>query len=70
LAAPVTSKSTVGDAVFTPIRPVVVSAVAVAEEALTRAAPDTSNDTVGDVVFTPIRPVVTNAVLVDAFELM
>jgi hypothetical protein len=65
---PVTSRGTAGAAVFTPIRPVVVSAVAVAEEALTRAAPVTSKSTVGAAVFTPIRPVVVSAVLVAAPE--
>jgi hypothetical protein len=47
---PDTSKSTVGVAVFTPIRPVVVSAVAVAEEAVIRDTPDTSKFAPGVVV--------------------
>jgi hypothetical protein len=61
--APDTSKATVGVAIFTPIRPVVVSAVAVAEEAVIRDTPDTSKSVPGAAVFTPIRPTVVSAVL-------
>lgn len=61
--APFTSKSDVGVVVFIPIRPLVVSADATAEEAVMFTAPDTSIDTVGDATFTPILPVVVSAVL-------
>ena len=69
-AAPVTSKSTVGAALFTPTRPVVVIAVLADEPQLIRAAPVTSKSTVGAALFTPMRPVVVIAIPVVAVDVI
>jgi hypothetical protein len=55
LALPDTSSVAVGVAVFTPTRPVVVSAVAVTETAVMREAPNTSNAE-GNVIVTDPLP--------------
>jgi hypothetical protein len=56
LVIPIISKSVLGDGWLIPTRPVVVSAVVVLDNAVTRALPDMSNEVDGEFVPIPTSP--------------